>query len=178
MKPINARVRAGEDLDTFSRWYRKRLNALLHLDVGPYDFKEFRGAMDRTYALALQTSKKLSVPDRGFGASQDTRPISLIRRDIQSRKSNSPAGTSSIPIGTTSHKRARSPRALRTAHLGSGASSQSSKLTVGATTSSETTPVGGFHAQIRIAQTFVSVTGGRTCHLLCPNLALGAITFD
>ena len=46
VKSINARARAGKSVDTFANWYTKRLNALLHLDVGLEGFILFRGAMD------------------------------------------------------------------------------------------------------------------------------------
>ena len=43
IKSINACARDGRTVDTFNRWYTKRLNTLIKLDVGPETFSVFRG---------------------------------------------------------------------------------------------------------------------------------------
>ena len=178
VKSINACIRAGKDLETFARWYRKRLNVLLHIDVGPEEFKEFRGAMDRTYVLALQTSKKLTVPDRGFDASQDTRPMSLIQRDLQSRKSNSSAGTTTKPTSSTSHKRKRSPRALRTINVDPGSLSQSSKLTSGIDHSVRNYSREVYRDIIKMLGIFIRLTCGHTRRCPLRITAVGTSTLN
>ena len=41
-KSINACTSAGKPLERFDKWYDKRLNLLLRLDVGPEKFYRFR----------------------------------------------------------------------------------------------------------------------------------------
>ena len=86
IKSTNACVRAGRSVDSLTRKYTRGLNTPLRLDVGPEAFALFRGGMDRTYVLACQTSTSLSVPGRGRDAARSTRPISMIRRDIRTRR--------------------------------------------------------------------------------------------
>ena len=49
IKSITSCARAGRDVVGFCKWYTKRLNAIIHLDVGPTQFQQFRNGMDRTY---------------------------------------------------------------------------------------------------------------------------------
>ena len=120
MKSINARSRACKDVTAFPKWYIKRLNVRLRLDVGPGDFSVFRGDMGRTFVLACQTSPKLRIPDRWYYPARATRPVSLIQRDLQSRKSGSPNGAVSKQVGKSTGRGTKSPRAIRTIHIANG----------------------------------------------------------
>ena len=109
VKSINARTRAGKDVAWFGKWYIRRPNTIIHLDVAPSDFNPFRNAMDRTYVLARQTSTKLKVPDR----------------DAHARRSRPSAGTGFPHKNKHSSRPSRSPRAQRRIHIGATPSSQS-----------------------------------------------------
>ena len=125
-KSINACTRAGKDVDGFSKWYTRRLNALIHLDVAPSSFSPFRDAMGRTFVRACQTSTKLKVPDREYNAARVTQQASLIHRDVHARITKPSTGTGPIRSTKRSSKSSRSPRARRGIHVGTGTPPQSS----------------------------------------------------
>ena len=129
IKSINACSRAAKDVRTFTKLYQRRLNTLIHLDVGPASFAPFRNAMDRTFALASQTSTRLNVPDRGCGADRVTRPVSLIHRDVHARNAKPSNGMGSGRSIKSSSKTSRSPRVRREAHYSTAPASQSSIVT-------------------------------------------------
>ena len=129
LKSINARIRAGENVLAFAKWYTRKLNLLLHIDVSPQAFTPFRNALDRLYVIACQTSARLQTPDRALDSARVTRPMSLIHRDIRSRCSNSPVGTSTKRSGKTSSSSVKSPRVTREIRIGTGTPTQSSHST-------------------------------------------------
>ena len=125
VKSINARARASKDVLAFSERHARRLSALIHLGVAPSSFSPFRNSMGRTFALACQTSTKLNATDRVCDTAHVARPVSLIHRDLHSRKSISSVGAmSNRNIGSSSMS-AKSHRVSRTIHIGTGTSSQS-----------------------------------------------------
>ena len=129
VKSLNACVRAGKSVDSFTRKYTRSLNTLLRLEVVPEAPTLFRGGVDRTYVLACQTSTSLSVPGRGPDAARPTHPISMIHRDIHTRRYGS------IPEKLHQRKQKDSvtspipPKVMRTVHIGATSSSQSSVVT-------------------------------------------------
>ena len=129
LKSINACVRASKSADSFTRRYKKNLNTLIRLGVGPEAFALFRGGMGRTYVLARQASASLSVPDRGRDEARATRPISMIHRDIHTRRYGPIPEQSLKRKHKTVSKSSKSPKVSRTVRIGANSSSQSSIVT-------------------------------------------------
>ena len=164
-KSLNACTRAGNSVDSFPRWYTRRLNTLLHLDVGPEAFSLFRGGMDRAFALACQTSTLLNVPDRAHGEYRTTRPISLIHRDLHSRRYGLLAGETTKRKPKSSSGTSKLPKISRTIRIGTTSSSQSSVVTVvPALRHVRNTPEWSFTLPNHnwLIKFFVRLTGGRT----------------
>ena len=130
---MNVCVRTAKSVDSFARWYAKRLNTLIHLDVGPVEFNLFKGGMDRTFVLVCQTSTNLQLPDRSFDPARSTRPVSLIQMEVRSRRSGAGASTGKGRKRKTkpASLSTRSPKVNRTVHITTGMSSQSSIVIVG-----------------------------------------------
>ena len=128
---MKACVRTAKSVDKFARWYNKRLNALIHLDVGPVEFNVFKGGMGGTFVLACRTSANLQLPDRSFDPARSTRPASLIQMEVRSRRPGMSACAGrkrkTIPTSVST----RSTKVKRTVSITTGLSSQSSIVIVG-----------------------------------------------
>ena len=130
LKSINACVRAGRSVGSFTRRYARSLNTLLRLDVGPDASALFRGGMDRTYVLECHTCTTLCVPDRGHDEARATRPISLIHRDLYVRRYGSIPDKLPKRNHKANVKSDKAPKVSRTVISGTTSSSQSSIATV------------------------------------------------
>ena len=167
IESINACARAGKSVDTFNRWYTKRMNTLIHLNVGPETSSLFRGGIGRTYVLAGQTGTSLGVPDREHDPSRTTRPASLIRRDLHARRFDSSVETMTKRASKPTSGSTKSTKVKRTLRVGANHLSQSSSVTtgVGIATRQKHTEVEFFaRNQVWFQRIFIIPTGGRTLH--------------
>ena len=82
IKSINACLRAAKNAHSLSIMHIRRLGTLLHLDVSPARFEEFRDKMGLAYLSRYTTSPTLVIPERTTDDGDLTRTTSRITGQV------------------------------------------------------------------------------------------------